>query len=81
MMERNGEDIHLSAANRIECNRPSIIRKKLSNNLYTDLSQDKKGASLKPTHFYHRGQLLRTWIMSGYSILKPKALVHFLSEN
>ena len=77
MMERNGEDIHLSASNRIECNRPSIIRKKIPDGMFKDISHDKKGASLKPTHFYHRGQLLRTWIMSGYSILKPKALVHF----
>ena len=77
MMERNGEDIHLSASNRIECNRPSIIRKKIPDGMFKDISQDKKGASLKPTHFYHRGQLLRTWIMSGYSILKSKALVNF----
>lgn len=33
----------------------------------------------KKNHFLHRGILVRTWIMSGYPIMNPKALVNFPS--
>lgn len=78
MMERNGEDIHLSASNKIECNRPSMIRIKTEDSGFDKINDD-KGASLKPTHFHHRGLLLRAWIMSGYDIINKQALVHFPS--
>lgn len=76
MIARNGEDIHISASNMMECNRRSIIRKKGPQTEFIGIRDD-KGASLKKNHFLHRGMLIRTWIMSGYPIMNPEALVNF----
>lgn len=76
MVERNGEDIHLSASNKIECNRLSMIRKKSVDSDYLHIP-DRIGASLKTKHYNVRGILLREWIMSGFSVLNKRSLVNF----
>lgn len=78
MIARNGEDIHISATNMMECQRRSMIRKKGPQTEFTSIL-DGAGASTKKNHFLHRGILVRTWIMSGYPIMNPKALVNFPS--
>ena len=65
MMVRNGEDIHLSMTNHLECDRKSIIPPIISDSKPTTL-QDNLGTSLLKDHMTNRGALLRAWIVVGY---------------
>lgn len=76
LMKRNGEDIHLSITNAIECNRQSMIRKKSDESGYVSLPDDFSSYA-KPGHMQHRGQLLRTWILSGYKVHKSNSTKGF----
>ena len=76
MMIRNGEDIHLSMTNHLECNRNSIIPQIISDSR-PRVIPDKLGTSLLKDHYINRGALLRTWILLGYQPINNNTLVHY----
>ena len=76
MMIRNGEDIHLSMTNHLECNRNSIIPQIIPESKPIALLDD-LGTSLLKDHMINRGALLRTWILLGYQPINRTSLVHY----
>ena len=76
MMVRNGEDIHLSMTNHLECDRKSIIPPIMSDSEPTTL-QDNLGTSLLKDHMINRGALLRAWIVVGYKPMNQDSLISY----
>ena len=76
MMIRNGEDIHLSMTNHLECKRKSIIPQIIPESKPIALLDD-LGTSLLKDHMINRGALLRTWILLGYQPINRTSLVHY----
>ena len=73
MMVRNGEDIHLSMTNHLECNRDSVVPILAKNTEIQNLGRDSVASYLKPGHGRNRAILLRTWVTVGYSPMKMSA--------
>lgn len=76
MMVRNGEDIHLSMTNHLECDRKSIIPPIMSDSEPTVLRDD-IGTSLLKDHMINRGALLRAWIVVGYKPMNQDSLISY----
>jgi hypothetical protein len=74
MMVRNGEDIHLSMTNHLECNRDSVVPIKTENSSIENLGDDGVASFNKPGHMENRAILIRTWITLGYQPMKPQSL-------
>ena len=74
MMVRNGEDIHLSMTNHLECNRDSVVPIKTENSSIENLGDDGVASFNKPGHMENRAILIRTWITMGYQPMKPQSL-------
>ena len=74
MMVRNGEDIHLSMTNHLECNRDSVVPLKIENSSIENLGMDGVASFMKPGHMENRAILMRTWVTLGYQLMKPQTL-------
>ena len=73
MMVRNGEDIHLSMTNHLECNRDSVVPIAEKNTEIQNLGRDSVASYKKPGHMKNRAILLRTWVTVGYQPMKVPA--------
>ena len=76
MMIPNGEDIHLSMTNHLECNRKSMIPQIIPDSRPKTIL-DNLGTSLLKDHMINRGALLRTWIVLGYQPINRTSLVNY----
>ena len=74
MMVRNGEDIHLSMTNHLDCNRDSVVPVMIENAEIQNLGRDSVASYMKPGHMENRAILLRTWVTVGYEPMKAQSL-------
>ena len=74
MMVRNGEDIHLSMTNHLECNRESVVPVKAEKTDIDNLGTDSVASYLKPGHNENRAILVRTWVTVGYQPMNAQYL-------
>ena len=73
LTQRNGEDIHFSMANNVECGVKSrVLGVSKESDRIKDLGNDGNGASLKSDHFRIRGQLLRNWVLQGAHLIQKR---------
>ena len=71
LTQRNGEDIHHSMSNNVECGVKSrLMAVNRESDKTKDLGNDGKGASLKSDHYRIRGQLLRSWVLQGAHLIQ-----------
>ena len=71
MTQRNGEDIHHSLSNNVECGVKSrVLGVSKESDRIKDLGNDGNGASLKSDHAMIRGQLVRNWVLQGAHLIQ-----------
>ena len=71
MTQRNGEDIHHSLSNNVECGVKSrVLGVSKDSDRIKDLGNDGNGASLKSDHAMIRGQLVRNWVLQGAHLIQ-----------
>ena len=71
MTQRNGEDIHHSLSNNVECGVKSrVLGVRKESDRIKDLGNDGNGASLKSDHAMIRGQLVRNWVLQGAHLIQ-----------
>ena len=71
MTQRNGEDIHHSLSNNVECGVKSrVLGVNKESDRIKDLGNDGNGASLKSDHAMIRGQLVRNWVLQGAHLIQ-----------
>ena len=80
MMVRNGEDIHLSMTNHLECNRDSVVPIKTENSSIENLGDDGVASFNKPGHMENRAVLIRSWVTMGYQPMKMIPLPRISEE-
>ena len=82
MMVRNGEDIHLSMTNHLECNRArdSVVPIKKPKSKILNLGRDSVASFNKPGHMENRAILIRSWVTVGYQPMKMIPLPRISEE-
>ena len=80
MMVRNGEDIHLSMTNHLECNRDSVVPVKKPKSKILNLGRDSVASFKKPGHMENRAILIRSWVTVGYQPMKMIPLPRISEE-
>ena len=81
MMVRNGEDIHLSMTNHLECNRDSVVPIRMNRSSITYLGDDSLASYMKPGHKENRAILLRAWVTVGYQPLTIQSRLPVISKE
>ena len=79
-MVRNGEDIHLSMTNHLECNRDSVVPIKKPKSKILNLGRDSVASFNKPSHMENRAVLIRSWVTVGYQPMKMIPLPRISEE-
>ena len=77
--QRNGEDIHYSLSNNVECDGPvRILDTTKSKNRIESHGSDAVATYLSGGHFEIRGKIVRSWIVKGASFINvQKALFNY----
>ena len=75
--ENNGEDIHYSLSNTLECARPvKVMNSNATTDGFENHGHDEVATFIKGDHFVIRGKIIRAWKLRGLPFMRPR---HFES--
>ena len=74
--QRNGEDIHYSLSNNLECtNHIHILPRTVLTDNFENHGHDAVATYLGGGHYEIRGQIIRSWIVRGASLIESRKAI------
>ena len=71
--ENNGEDIHYSLSNTLECARPvKVMRSNVTTDGFENHGRDEVATYIKGDHYVIRGKIIRAWKLRGLPFIRSR---------